>query len=137
LDEIIAEFADLDTDDRRTVLLEFGNALPPLPDKYRAALDDKSHLIRECQAPVFIWVELVEGKIHIYADVGPDAPTAKGFVSILVNAFSGETPQAILERAPDLLAKLGLVKALGMQRLRGLSAIQYYVMQQVRNAAGG
>src|SRR5215831_19559083 len=87
LDEIVAEFADLDPRERLELLLEFAENLPPLPERYQAQRDAGLHRVPECQTPVFIWVELIDGNVHIDADVAPEAPTVKGFVGILVDAF--------------------------------------------------
>ena len=135
LDDIVAEFADLDERERLEMLLEFAENLPPLPERYRAERDAGLHRIAECQTPVFIWTEVHNGHVQIYADVAREAPTVKGFVGILVDAFSGETPEDVLATPSDLLNRLGLVQALGMVRMRGLSAIQHHVRQQVRQAA--
>ena len=77
------------------------------------------HRIVECQTPTFIWVELVDGRVQIHADVAPEAPTVKGFVGILVDAFSGQPPETVLATPPDLLQRLGLLESLGMVRMRG------------------
>ncbi len=135
IDEIAAEFADLDERERLEMLLEFAENLPPLPERYRAERDAGLHRIAECQTPVFVWTELRDGRVEIFADVAPEAPTVKGFVGILVDAFNGTSPEEVLATPPDLLKRLGLIQALGMVRMRGLSAIQHYVREQVRQAA--
>ncbi len=66
----------------------------------------------------------------------PEAPTVKGFVGILVELFNGSTAQEVMDTPDNLLKRLGLLEALGMVRMRGLSAIQHYIRQQVRKAAG-
>ena len=137
LDEIVAEFADLEPRERLELLLEFADNLPSLPERYKAERDAGLHRIAECQTPTFIWVELVDGRVQIYADCAPEAPTVKGFVSILVDAFSGATPAEVLELPDDLLKRLGLLETLGMVRMRGLSAVQHYIRGQVRKAAAG
>ncbi len=60
----------------------------------------------------------------------------KGFVSILADVFEGATPKEVLAAPDDLLKRTGLLETLGMVRMRGLSAIQHYIRQQVRKAAG-
>jgi cysteine desulfuration protein SufE len=136
LDEIVAEFADLEPRERLELLLEFAENLPPLPQRYRAERDAGLHRIVECQTPTFIWVELVDGHVQIFADVAPEAPTVKGFVGILVDAFNGATPETVLATPADLLQRLGLLESLGMVRMRGLAAIQHYIRECVRQAAG-
>jgi cysteine desulfuration protein SufE len=135
LDDIVAEFADLEPRERLELLLEFAENLPPLPECYQAERDAGLHRIVECQTPTFIWVELVDGRVQIHADVAPEAPTVKGFVGILVDAFNGQTPEMVLATPPDLLQRLGLLESLGMVRMRGLAAIQHHIREQVRRAA--
>ena len=135
IDDIVAEFADLDPRERLELLLEFAENLPPLPERYQAERDSGLHRVPECQTPVFIWVELPEGKVQIHADVAPEAPTVKGFVGILVDSFNGQPPETVLATPADLLQRLGLLESLGMVRMRGLAAIQHHIRQQVLNAA--
>jgi cysteine desulfuration protein SufE len=135
LDQIVAEFADLGPRERLELLLEFAEKLPPLPERYHAQRDAGWNRIAECQTPTFIWVEVVDGRVQMYADCAPEAPTVKGFVSILVEAFTGATPEEVLATPEDLLKRLGLIEALGMVRMRGLAAIQHYIRAQVRKAA--
>jgi cysteine desulfuration protein SufE len=135
LEQIIGEFAELEPRERLELLLEFADNLPPLPERYQAERDAGMNRIVECQTPTFIWVELVDGRVQVYADAAPEAPTVKGFVGILVDAFSGATPDEVLATPDDLLKRLGLIEALGMVRMRGLSAIQHYIRAQVRKAA--
>jgi len=131
IDEIVAEFSDLDPRERLELLLEFAENLPPLPPRYQAERDAGLHRVPECQTPVFIWVELPEGKVRIHADVAPEAPTVKGFVGILVDSFNGQPPETVLATPADLLQRLGLLESLGMVRMRGLAAIQHHIRQQV------
>jgi len=134
LDEIVAEFADLDPRERLELLLDFAENLPPLPAKYQAERDAGQHRVVECQTPVFIWVDVDDGKLQLFADVAPEAPTVKGFVGILVDALSGTDPQSALSTPLDLLKRLGLADALGMVRARGLSAVQHYIRRLIEKA---
>jgi cysteine desulfuration protein SufE len=135
LDQIVGEFADLEPRERLELLLEFAEGLPPLPPRYQAEKDRGEHRVHECQTPVFLWVEVNDGVVQVYGDVAPEAPTVKGFVGILADAFSGASPEEVLSVEPDLLQRLGLLQALGMMRMRGLQAIQYTILDQVRKAA--
>jgi len=132
---IVDEFADLDKRDRLELLLDFAENLPELPTKYQADLDAGEHRVHECQTPVFLWVVVNAGRVQIYAHVARESPTVKGFVAILVAAFSGASPEEILAVKPDLLQRLGLAEALGMSRMRGLTAILGRIRQEVRLAA--
>ncbi|HVA46455.1 MAG TPA: SufE family protein [Pirellulales bacterium] len=123
LDEIAEEFAELTPRERLELLLDFAEGLPELPEPLRAERDRGEHRVHECMTPVYLWVQDENGHVRIYADVAPEAPTVKGFVGILVDAFSGATPEEVLRVPADVLRRLGLLEALGMVRMRGLSAI--------------
>ena len=57
--------------------------------KYEAERLAGQHRIHECQTPVFLWVELADGRIQVHAWVAPEAPTVKGFVGIARELFAG------------------------------------------------
>ena len=92
LELIAGEFTELEPRERLELLLEFAEKLPPLPaDLASRGRSGPAHRIQECQTPVFIWVDVVDGRVQLAAEVAPEAPTVKGFVSILVDLFSGAT----------------------------------------------
>jgi cysteine desulfuration protein SufE len=137
LDRIVDEFAGLEPRERLELLLEFAESLPPLLPRLQAEKDRGEHRVHECQTPVFLWVEVENGQVQVYADVAPEAPTVKGFVGILADAFSGASVEEVLSVPPDLLQRLGLLQALGMMRMRGLQAILFTIRDQVRRASEG
>ena len=134
LDEVVEEFAGLEPRERLELLLDFADNLPPLPPEYQARRDAGENRVHECQTAVYLWVELRDGRVQLYADVAPEAPTVKGYVAILVDAFTGATPDEVLAVKPDLLHRLGLVDALGMVRMRGLGALLNRVREGVCDA---
>jgi cysteine desulfuration protein SufE len=123
LDEIAAEFVDLEPRERLELLLDFAEGLPEVPEGLRADRDVGDHRVHECMTPVYLWVLPENGRVRIHAEVAPEAPTVQGFVGILIDAFSGAEPDELLKVSPDILQRLGLIEALGMVRMRGLSAI--------------
>ena len=123
LNDIIESFGQLEPADRLEWLIEFGASLPALPEAYHAARNAGRHIVHECQAPVFFKVETKGNSLSIIADVPREAPIARGFVSVLLNAFDGQ-PVNSLEQAPDdMLEALHIRTLLGMQRQHGLGAI--------------
>jgi cysteine desulfuration protein SufE len=138
LDEIIREFDELDYQERLELLLDFAGRLPELPEKYRAERDAGFGRVPECMTPVFMWIDVVDGKVQLIADVAPEAPTVKGFVSILVEAWNGATPAQVAAAPQDILREMGLAEKLGMTRLRGLNAVVQRIKNEVarRNGAG-
>jgi cysteine desulfuration protein SufE len=69
--------------------------------------------------------------VHYAIDVPRDAPTMRGFAGLLYAGLQGATPAAIVATPDDLCQQLGLQKALGSLRVRGLTAL---LMRMKRNA---
>ena len=134
LEELKQEFDELDVRDRLETLLDFSDDLPDLPESYQARRDAGENRVHECQTPVSMWGEVVNGHVEIYADVPRDSPTVRGFISLLIDALSGATPANVLAVKPTLLSELGLVEALGMVRMRGLHAILHRMKSEVQRA---
>lgn len=131
LETIAGEFAELEPRERLELLLEFAEKLAPLPEKYRAERDAGVNRVHECQTPVFLWTEIIDGVVRIHADVAPEAPTVKGFVSILVELLSGAKPEEAATIDANLVSRLGLSEALGMVRMRGLQAIARHIRNKI------
>jgi cysteine desulfuration protein SufE len=134
LEQVSAEFADCEPRERLELLLEYAENLPPLPPEYQAEREAGLHRVHECQTPVFLWVDVVGGRVRIVADVAPEAPTVKGFVAVLVETFNGAPADEVLAVDPNLVQKFGLLEALGMMRMRGLSAIASVIRRHVQRA---
>ena len=132
---IIEEFQDLDASERLDLLLDFAEKLPELPEAYQAEREAGLHRVPECMTPTFLWVQCISGRVSIHAYVAPEAPTVKGFVSILVDAFNGTLPAEFAAAPADLLHRLGLAELLGMNRLRGLNAVQQRLRNEIGKAA--
>ena len=135
LDAIIKEFQDLDARDRLELLLDFAEKLAELPEAYQAERDAGLHRVPECMTPTFLWVQCLNGRVSIHAYVAPEAPTVKGFVSILVDAFNGTLPDEVAAVPADLLHRLGLAELLGMNRLCGLNAVQQRLKNEIGKAS--
>lgn len=88
----------------------------------------------ECQTPVCLIVESVQGRVRIHVDVGEEAPTVKGLISILVAAFDRQPVQALAEIPAVLLSRLGLQDVIRMNRAMGFSAMIGRHKSYVQNA---
>jgi len=131
IEEIVEEFQDMEPEFRLELLLDYAEAFPLLPERYRNEEELKSHMVHECQTPVSLWVEVEDEEVHIYADVPPQSPTVRGFVAMLIEAFNGASPQEVLEASEDVLNRTGLAQAIGMRRLFGLSVIYRRIKEEV------
>lgn len=130
LDRYIARFQGADRATRLEALLDFSQKLPPLP--LERAQAKAQHRVPECQTPVYLWVDVEDGKISISADVPRESPTVRGFVSLLVHGLEGATPAEVAALPDDLLHSLGLDEALGMMRTQGLTAIVQRIKRSAR-----
>ena len=117
-DNVIEEFADFDDwMDKYALLIDLGNSLPPLEEKYKT----ESNLIEGCQSRVWLQADYVDGKILFKGE--SDAVIVKGIVSLLINIISGHTPQEILDADLYFIEKIGLKEHLSPTRSNGLGAM--------------
>lgn len=87
----------------------------------------------ECQSPVFIFVEVDDGRlVHLHATAPREAPTTRGFASILVQGLSGLTVDQVLDVPDDFPNTIGLTEAVSLLRIRGMTAMLARAKRQVR-----
>ncbi|MEJ3405956.1 SufE family protein [Rathayibacter sp. YIM 133350] len=135
LAEIREEFLALDTRERLQLLLEFANELPELPARY-ADHPDLLERVLECQAPVFIFAEIdEENRVHLHATAPREAPTTRGFASILVQGLDGLTVEEALAIPDDFPLSIGLTEAVSPLRIRGMTGLLGRSKRQVREHA--
>ena len=122
-DEIIEEF-DGFTDwlDRYALIIDMGNAVPPLDEQYKTP----DNLIDGCQSRVWLQADYVDGKVHFQAD--SDAIIVKGIIDMLVRVLSDRTPQEILDADLYFIDAIGLHDHLSPTRSNGLLAM----LKQIR-----
>lgn len=117
-DEIIEEFSAFDDwMDKYALLIELGNSLAPLDDKYKT----ESNLIEGCQSRVWLQADYSGGLIHFQGE--SDAVIVKGIVSLLIKIISGHTPDEILNADLYFVDKIGLKEHLSPTRSNGLVAM--------------
>ena len=132
LDEIRTDFTELEVKERLQLLLEFSNELPELPEQY-AAHPDLLERVEECQSPVFIFVDIDDQNVvHLYATAPKEAPTTRGFASILVQGLAGLTVEQVLAVPDDYPSDLGLTEAVSPLRIRGMTALLGRTKRQIR-----
>jgi cysteine desulfuration protein SufE len=134
LDTIVADLKGSDRQERIDFLLDFAKSLPTLPERL-VAHKDASHRVEECQSPVYLFVELEDGRVSLYADAPVEAPTVRGFVSLLIEGLNGSTIEEILQVPADLVDRCGLGEILGMLRVRGLSGVLRRLKAEVTRVA--
>ena len=135
LQEAIENFQMVEPDFRLQMLLEYSEKLPELPEALEEQRDAGLNRIEECQSPVYVWVEVEDDTVEIHADVPEEAPTVRGFVSLLVQTLDGARPEEVADVPLDLLRELGIADMIGMTRTRGLGAVLRRVKHEVEEKA--
>jgi cysteine desulfuration protein SufE len=135
LDSLIPRFKAADRSTRLETLLDYSRKLPALPARLEEQKGQAEHRVHECQTPVFLWVEVENGGVHIHADVPRESPTVRGFISLLARSLEGAPPEEVARVPDDLLDQLGLSETLGMTRTQGLTAILHRIKRTVAAAA--
>ena len=135
LEQIKTDFTELAVKDRLLLLLDFSNELPELPEHYREH-PDLLEQVEECQSPVFIFVDIDAAEtVHLYATAPKEAPTTRGFASILVQGLAGLSVDEVLAVPDDYPSDLGLTEAVSPLRIRGMTAMLGRIKRQVREKA--
>ncbi len=108
---VIEEFADFDDwMDKYALLIDLGNSLPPLEEKYKT----ESNLIEGCQSRVWLQADYVDGKILFKGE--SDAVIVKGIVSLLISILSDHT-----DRKSTPTRSNGLVAMVKQMRMYALA----------------
>jgi cysteine desulfuration protein SufE len=131
LQEIVDQFASAPRELRVQALLEYANRVPPLPEEF-ADHRERLEQVHECQTPFFLASQTdAEGRVHIWFDCPPEAPTVRGFAGILHAGLEGETADAILAVPSDFYRNMGLSEVVSVLRLRGMGAILARLKRQL------
>jgi len=116
--QIIEEFSVFtDWMDKYGYIIEMGKDIPDM-DK---SLKTKQNLIQGCQSQVWLHADYIDGKIFFKTD--SDAILTKGLAYMLVKAYSGHSPDEIINTDPFLIEKLDLTHHLSPTRSNGLSSM--------------
>lgn len=114
-DKVVEEFSELtDWMDKYQMLIELGNELEPLDEKYKT----EKNIIDGCQSRVWLQCDIVDGQLVFTAD--SDALITKGIIALLIRVISNHTPQEIIDAEFYFIDKIGLRQHLSPTRSNGL-----------------
>lgn len=130
VDSLVSDFQSLGIKDRLNLLLEFSENLPELPARYKDH-PDLLERVEECQSPIFLFVEVTDGKVHLFFTAPAEAPTTRGFASILHSVIDGLTVAEALAVDDDFPSKIGLSEAVSPLRMRGMRGMLARIKRQV------
>ncbi len=130
LAEVVSDFKEVAGQDKLQLLLEFAGELPPLPaDLEEAAMEP----VPECQSPLFLHVDAGDrDHVRLYFSAPPEAPTTRGFASILAQGLDKQSADDILAVPDDFYGELGLAALISPLRLRGMSAMLARIKKHLR-----
>ena len=131
IEALVEDFNALAVRDRLLLLLAFSDNLPELPSRY-ADHPDLLERVEECQSPVYLFVDVNDDKVNLFFSAPPEAPTTRGFASVLHEALDGHTVTEVLEVDEDFPNRLGLSEAVSPLRLSGMRAILRRIKRQIR-----
>ena len=119
IDELIENFSMFDDwEDRYRYLIDLGEKLPPLDEKYKT----DEWLVRGCQSQVWLVPEVKNGELNFYGD--SDAIIVKGIIAVILLIFAHKSAKEIKEiEVENIFAKLGLCEHLSPSRRNGLASM--------------
>lgn len=113
--DIVDEFAMFeDWMQRYEYMIELGKDLPLIDEQYKT----EDNLIKGCQSRVWVNAQLKDDQVFFTAD--SDAIITKGIIAILVRAWSGQKPDAIVQADTNFIDEIGLKEHLSPTRANGL-----------------
>jgi cysteine desulfuration protein SufE len=116
--ELLAEFEMFDDwADRYRYLIELGEKLPPLDEKYKT----EENKVRGCQSQVWLVARREGDRVFFEAD--SDSAITRGLIALLVRLFSGAKSSDIVAANLSLIEKLGFAKHLSMSRANGFASM--------------
>ena len=134
LAEVVSDFAEVQGQDKLKLLLEFADDLPPLPSDLQEAVMEP---VPECQSPLFLHVDASDREhVRLHFSAPAEAPTTRGFASILATGLDEQPADDILAVPEDFYTDLGLAALISPLRLRGMSAMLARIKRRLRDAAG-
>src|SRR5579862_3466616 len=96
VERILRRFRALSREDKMQALVQYSKQLEPVPERL-LALDRSQFTVPECQTRVDLFPEVVDGKLHVYADLNcRQSPTIAAFLAILFSAFNDQPPEVAL-----------------------------------------
>lgn len=132
LAEVVSDFAEVEGQDKLTLLLEFAEELPPIPAELEEAAMEP---VPECQSPLFLDVDASDpAVVRLYFSAPPEAPTTRGFAAILAAGLDRQPAADILAVPDDFYTALGLAELISPLRVRGMSAMLTRIKRRLRSA---
>ena len=86
-----------------------------------ADLKTEENVVNGCQSTVWLAATVQDGRVYYQAD--SNTAITKGLVSLLLRAFSGHTPEEIINAELFFPERIGMNRFIGTQRTNGFNAM--------------
>jgi cysteine desulfuration protein SufE len=134
IERVLRRFASLPPDLVRQALVQYAGKLPPLPERFRG-LDPEAYRVHECQTPVSLFPEVVDGRMYYHAEVPRESAAIRALLAMVFEAVNGQPPGTVLAIPPDFVRRV--MGSLGLQaREAGLNGMIERLKRAAREAEG-
>ncbi len=131
LQAVVDDFAAAPLDLKIDLLVEYTTKVPDLP-AHLADQPDALERVDECQTPFFLATEVDhQGRVRVWFDCPPQAPTTRGFAGVLTEGLTGATVEEVLAVPVDFHHTMGLGEVISPLRMRGMDAILRRLQRQL------
>lgn len=134
LAEIVEDFQLISGQEKLEYLMELSEKLPPLPDWLQDARENMEE-VHECMTTVFVYAHIQgDGRYKFYLDVPKEAPTVRGYATILQEGLENTTLDELMAIPTEFYLQMGLQEVLSGQRLTGIGAILAHMKRLAQQA---
>lgn len=131
---ILDRFSTLSREDKMAALVSYARKLEPVPERL-SSLAGEDYTVHECQTPVRIFPENLDGNLHFFAEIDTrQSPTVAAFLSIVFSAVNDEPPAATLAIPQDFVRTMMQGLGLGTREV-GLDALVARLKRHARDAS--
>ncbi len=131
LAEVVSDFQDVTGQDKLQLLLEFARRAaarcPPTSKRRRWSRCPNASPRCSCTS-----TPADREHVRLYFSAPPEAPTTRGFASILAQGLDKQSADDILAVPDDFYSELGLAALISPLRLRGMSAMLARIKKHLR-----
>ena len=110
-------------EDKYEKIIEIGRKLSPLPLNCKTP----ENLVKGCQSQMYLHSYLSGDNIIFEAE--SDALISAGLAALLIEVYSGESPEAVLKCPPTYLEEIGINSSLTPNRANGLYSMHLKMKQ--------
>lgn len=126
------EFFD-DWEDRYRYIIDLGKKLPAMPEEFKT----DANFVHGCQSQVWIHADYAADSNTLHFLVDSDAHIVRGLAAMVMAAYNGQSPQAILGFDVDgYFGQTRLIQHLSPTRGNGLKSMVRKIRQAAEQAQG-